>query len=92
MQAEAGVTMVFGGKAVLTWCSNGNAVSKECLGDEGREPPGQAITDGDGEAMMSIGWGRRVTCRLRRCCCGCCCVVKVSDGEMTHLCSGLKPA
>jgi hypothetical protein len=55
MQAESGVTVVFGGKAVLTWCSNGNAVSRECLGDEGREPPGPAITDSDSEAMISIG-------------------------------------
>lgn len=55
MQAEVGVTVVFGGKAVLTWCRNRNAVSRECLGVEGRGPPGPAITDGDGEAMMSIG-------------------------------------
>jgi hypothetical protein len=57
MQAEAGVTVVFGRKAVLTWCRNRNAVSRECLGDEGREPPGPAITDSNGEAMISIGWG-----------------------------------
>jgi hypothetical protein len=61
MQADAGVAVVFGGKAVSTWCSNGNIVSRECLGDEGRELPGPAITDSDGEAMMSIGWGQRVT-------------------------------
>ena len=47
------MTVVFGGKAVLTWCRNGNAVSRECLGDEGGEPPGPAITDGDGGAMMA---------------------------------------
>jgi hypothetical protein len=95
MQAEASVTVVFVRKTVLTWGRNRNAVSRECLGDEGREPPGPAITNGNGEAMMSIGWGRRVACcrRRRRCCgCGCCCVVKVSEGEMTHLCSGLKLA
>ena len=38
---------------MLTWCRNGNAVSRECVGDEGGEPPGPAITDGDGEAMMA---------------------------------------
>jgi hypothetical protein len=51
------VTVVFGGKAVLTWCRNGNAVSRECLGDEGGEPLGPAITDGDGGAMM-VNWLR----------------------------------
>ena len=59
LQVEAGVTVVFGGKAVLTGCRNGNAVSRECLGDEGREPPGPAITDGDGKAMMA-NWLRTV--------------------------------
>ena len=55
MQAEVGVTVVFGGKAVLTWCRNRHAVSRECLGDKDRETPGPAITNGDGKAMMSIG-------------------------------------
>jgi hypothetical protein len=59
LQVEAGVTVVFDGKAVLTGCRNGNAVSRECLGDEGREPPGPAITDGDGKAMMA-NWLRTV--------------------------------
>jgi hypothetical protein len=95
MQAEVGVTVVFGGKAVLTWCRIRNAVSRECLGDEGREPPGPAITDSNGEAMISIGWGRRVACRRRRCCC---CLLlcgeglgRRNDSSMQRVEAGLKP-
>jgi hypothetical protein len=77
LQVEAGITVVFSKKAVLTRCRNGNAISRECLGDEGGEPPGPAITDGDGEAMMAnwlwtVGW--LVVVIVVVCCC-CCCAV-----------------
>ena len=57
LPVEDGVTMVFGEKAMLTRWRNGNAISGGCFSGEGRELPGPAITDGDGEVMMLIGGG-----------------------------------
>jgi hypothetical protein len=55
LRAEAGVTVKFCGKVVLTWCRNGNTDSREFFGEGETEPLGPAITEGDAEGMMSIG-------------------------------------